>query len=114
MTILEPTIHSSSSTASPSDGVVGDPGYPPEDSLVYLSRLAAVFSDRAYDSLPDDHDLHSPCDEFMHELADKMRELAKAVRREAQAHGCAKVIHYSSGNLVVAPGKVWHPLEVQS
>ena len=81
-------------------------GYTPTDSLVYLVKIAEVLSDTALDSLPDD--------ELMHELADKLHEIAKVARREAQAHGCAKLIHYSSGGLVVTPGKVWHPLEVQS
>lgn len=90
------------------------PGYSPTDSLVYLVKVVESLRDTALDSLPDDRGQHSPCDELMYELADKMHELAKVVRHEAQAHGCAMVTHYSSGGLVVTPGKVWHPLEVQS
>ena len=87
------------------------PDYIPLDSLVYLVKIAETMRDTAFDSLPDDHGRH---DDVLHELADKLHEIAKVARREAQAHGCAKLIHYSSGGLVVTPGKVWHPLEVQS
>lgn len=114
MTILRPNTHTSASTASPRDGVMSNPGYTPEDSLVYVWRLVEVFRDRASDSVPDDDGRHSPYDELIWELADNLHEIAKVVRREAQAHGCAKAPHYSTGGLVVTPGKVWHPLEVQS
>ena len=84
------------------------PGYTPTDSLIYLVKIAEVLRDEALDSLSDDHDEH------LHELADKMHELAKVTRHEAQAHSSAKASHYSSGGLVATPGKVWHPLEIQS
>lgn len=89
-------------------------GYTPTDSLVYLVKFVENLRDTALDSLRDENGQHIPNVEFMHELADKMHETAKVVRHEAQAHGCEKASHYSSGGLVVTPGKVWHPLEVQS
>ncbi|GEM_PF-4908245 len=89
------------------------PGYTPTDSLVYLMTVAEILRDTALASLPDDHGQHSPDGELMHEVADKLHELAKAARHEAQAHGCVTVTRYSSGGQVATPGKVWHPLEVQ-
>lgn len=114
MTILEPNTHPSASTASPSGGSHESPRYTAKDSLVYLRHLVEVLRDCAFDSLPDDDHPQSPHDELIHELADKLHEITKVVRREAQAHGSHETSHYSNGRYALSPGKVWHPLEAQS